>query len=267
MNHFIFCLMLACISLMASPYAAYAEKVRVYTYHKRPPYFIIDTENPNIQQQGIYVDFVKYLNAKQDEFDFELHFLPRIRLEGFLKANNLDGIVIGVNPTWFLDDKREKYLWTSAIMHDENVFLVNDKVNHKNYMSNEQFIGGRIALTRGSYHKGISELVQQGKIEVFLTSNEMQSLAMILYDRVDFTIVSTLTLGHFLKHNKSRKKLHVLAPPHYKYERMILIPKYQSVYFSKINELVQQAETDIVWRKKLEAWDELSLMQVTPCCR
>ena len=179
MNLFISYLILVGIGLTTPSYVFAAERVNIFTYDKRPPYVIEDDNSRNIQQQGIYIDFVNYLNAQQNDFDFELHFLPRVRLDGLLKSNNLDGIVIGVNPTWFSDTKREKYLWTSAIMNDKNVLLVNDKLKYNSYIKNEQFIGNRIAITRGTYHKGMSELIEQGKIDVFLTNNEMQSLAMM----------------------------------------------------------------------------------------
>lgn len=256
MYHFIFkcCLILAGICFITVSYASNAEKVSVYTYHKKPPYFIPNTENSNLHQEGIYVDFVNYLNSQQNKYVFELYFLPRIRLENLLNLSSLDGIVIGVNPNWFLDTKREKYLWTRPIMNDQNIFLVNEKRRYKNYINNEQFIGSKIALTRGSYHKGISELVKQGKVEVFFTNSDRQNLEMLVYNRVDFTIMTPLTVNHFSKYNDFKKNFHILATPHYEYERMILIPKNKADLFTSVNKIVQQAESDKLWQDKFKIW-------------
>lgn len=231
--------------------------MKVYTYHKKPPYFIPATESPSTHQQGIYVDFVNYLNSKQNDYIFELHFLPRIRLENLLNINSLDGIVIGVNPNWFLDERREKYLWTSAIMKDKNVFFANEKRRYTDYVKNEQFVGSKIALTRGSYHKGISELIKQGEIEVSLTNSDMQNLEMLVYNRVDVTIMSPLTIHYFIKYDGFQKNFHVLSTPHYEYERMFLIPKNKADLYTGVNKIVQQAKSDRLWQNKFKIWNDI----------
>jgi polar amino acid transport system substrate-binding protein len=250
------CLILAGLCFITPSYASNAEQVKVYTYHEKPPYFMPATENSSSNYQGIYADFVDYLNAKQSEYVFELSFLPRIRLENLLTKNSLDGIVIGVNPRWFADTKREKYLWTNAIMKDKNVFLVNEKNSYTNYIKNEQFIGSKMALARGGYHKGITELINQGKIKVSLTNTDIQNLEMLVYNRVDVTIMSPLTVGYILKNNDFKKNFRILAEPHEQYERMILIPKNQAAIFPTLSKIVQQSESDKLWKDKFKIWSD-----------
>lgn len=229
------------------------EIVKVYTYHEKPPYFIHSVDKTDSKQSGIYYDFIDYLNSQQRNLSFELHFLPRVRLESQLNADKLDGIIIGVNPLWFADKNRSKYLWTTAIMNDQDVFLVNSDSNITSSHT-EDFIGLTLALARGSYYKGISELIEQGEIQLAATNSAQQNLEMLSYNRADATIMSQLTVNYFLNKTYSKKDFRVLATPHDKFERMILIPKNKAVIYPELSKIVQRAQFDNLWQGQLEKW-------------
>ena len=94
------------------------ERVNVYSYHLMPPY-MVDEQS----KSGLYYDFIKMLNEYSDNYTFNLIYIPRKRLDYLLKQNALTGAVIGVNPKWFRDNNRVKYLWTDPIMSDKDVFV------------------------------------------------------------------------------------------------------------------------------------------------
>ena len=52
-----------------------------------------------------------------------VRFVPRKRINRLLAAGKLDGMVLGVNPNWFGDPQKQKYLWSSPIMYDTDEFV------------------------------------------------------------------------------------------------------------------------------------------------
>jgi polar amino acid transport system substrate-binding protein len=68
-----------------------------------PPYILPD-------QTGLYGAYLNLLSERLPENDFTLTFLPRGRINWLLENEDLDGIVIGVNPLWFNDSEQKKHI-------------------------------------------------------------------------------------------------------------------------------------------------------------
>jgi polar amino acid transport system substrate-binding protein len=232
------------------------NKVKVYTYHDKPPYFMHSNKNNQpvgTSEAGIFLDFVNYLNTQQNNNWYELHFMPRLRLENLLNDGELDGIIIGVNPLWFKDKEQKKFLWTSAIMNDRDIFLVNDE-SSINFNKPEEFIGLTFVLARGSYYKGITELAKQEKIKMSVTNSAQQNLDMLSHHRADVTIMSELTANYFFNNQYPRDQFRILTTPHDIFERMILIPSSQKHLHQELSTIVKTAASDKAWQDKLEQW-------------
>ena len=208
-------LVVLCLTLGSSCIAFSKETLKVYTYHNKPPYF--DSQHP--QKAGIYQNLLDQLNSNQQQFQLELRYLPRKRLNYALEKNKLDGIIIGVNPIWFQDTKREKYLWSVPFMSDRDIFVTSGKLE-KN--SAPDFSGLRFSLTRGNYYKGISEEVNAGRIELIESQSALQSIQMLSHERADISILSQATADYY---QVEKLGLDILKEPHARFERHILFPK------------------------------------------
>ncbi len=80
---------------LAAAWPARAERVTVYTNATFAP-LVIDGNT------GLYPEMVAYLNRlKLDDCDFALETMPRKRLQAELDKGTLDGIVIGMTPSWW----------------------------------------------------------------------------------------------------------------------------------------------------------------------
>ncbi|HCM05281.1 MAG TPA: hypothetical protein DIC30_04655 [Oceanospirillales bacterium] len=250
-------LLVTSLSLIAhNAHTNNSNKVKVYTYHEKPPYFMHAKKGNQpygVSETGIYHDFVEYLNTQQQNHKYELHFMPRLRLEKLLNNKELDGIIIGVNPLWFKDKEQKKFLWTSSIMNDRDIFLVNSESNI-NFSKTEEFIGFTFVLARGSYYKGITELAKQEKIKMSVTSNAQQNLDMLSHHRADVTIMSELTANYFFNKEYPREKFRILSTPHDTFERMILIPRSQQHLHEELRILVKKSASDNAWQDTLEQW-------------
>jgi polar amino acid transport system substrate-binding protein len=199
------------------------KTINVYTYHDKPPYVIYDTSINDIQA-GIYLELIQHLNKLSDKQHYQLIYMPRIRLELLLQDKELNGIIIGVNPLWFGDKDKQRYLWSESFMTDKDVFLVNAKSTFK-FEQDSSLSGLTIALERGGYYKGITEMIKQDKITLSATNNSQQNLNMLAYNRANITIMSQLTANYFFNHGYKKSDFRILPQPHDTFQRYILIPK------------------------------------------
>ena len=243
------------LSAIFSHGALSQERFTLYTYHNKPPYFFgsIPAGREKYATIGIYRAFAAYLNKRLQEIEVEVEFSPRIRLEGHLTDGQLNGAIIGVNPLWFKDKERSRYLWSSPFMKDEDVIVVHAGDAFP-YTHPRDLEGKSLVLPRGLYFWGVTERIKQGKILVFETNSEAQNLAMVEFGRADATIISVLSAQYFFKQRISHGLLEVLKTPHDQFERMILFPISQRRQFEIINKHIKNALQDDVWLKELEKY-------------
>ncbi len=255
-SRFIYSSLLFLFAIASQLSFATEEIIKVYTYHDKPPYVIFGQESNTIQA-GIYLELVNHLNANSsannDGLRYELSFLPRVRLESQLKTQQLDGIVIGVNPLWFGDSTKQKYLWSNTFMDDKDIFLVNSDSTIE-FQQASDLKGLTIALGRGTYYKGISELIKQGKIKAASTNSSQQNLDMLAYQRADITIMSELTANYFFNNGYPRSSFKILAKPHDTFQRSLLIPKSQSHLLVFINRALNKLNLNSDWLVEYDDW-------------
>lgn len=264
------CLPLLLIFNTSPSYAGQPEPrpLTVFTYHDKPPYFSHyryhrdsvghPTEIEHLDlAEGLYPAFVELLNQSQRQWKLTLKYLPRKRLQLQLDQNRLNGAVIGVNPLWFADKNQDKHLWTEHFMNDQDVIAVRGDSKIK-YRALEDLQGLRFAVPRGWYFVGISEMIDQNRIQRFETSSDIQNLKLIVQGRVDATVVSFPTLLYFQAHMLPPNALKSLPKPHSQYQRRLLFPRTHSKAFLELSEPILEAVNSKAWRKVLELKGVLS---------
>jgi len=236
-------------------YAHGAQAFPFYTYHKKPPYTFIGQARPanNSKQKSLYQAYVDYLNAQQDELYIKLKFLPRLRLESQLRAGELDGAIIGVNPLWFNDKEEIDYLWSAAFMQDQDVIVVRAGGAFP-YAKPVDLVGRLLALPRGGYFWGVSELIVAGKIQVFETNTERQNLEMLALGRVHATIMSILSARYFFRHELKGSKFEILNIPHDRFTRRVLFPQYLEARYQRLATIIKKSINDPLWLEELASW-------------
>jgi len=236
--------------LLFSLKAIAAEKINVdvYVYHLKPPFIVSNTN-----RLGLYFDFSSYLNSKTDKYHFETIFVPRKRIETMLKSEKLNGILLGVNPTWFKDKAETKYLWTSNIYHDQDEFvsLVESPVE---FTGADSLTGKILGGIRGFYYFGLEEKVKQNKIIRFDTIGEYELLQMLMLKRVDVGIVSRSTLEYLMKAKGWQGKFYLSKQPHDKYERRVLVPHNKKDIYDEIMPIISSLPDDPFWKLILKQY-------------
>lgn len=208
------------------------EQVNIYFYHDKPP-LVVDKE----KGLGQYFEIVNCLNSHSADYHFKPAYVPKPRIEHMISINSFNALVIGVHPNWFKDRQREKYLWSSAVLTDQDEFV---SLTSKpfDFINKNSFDGKRVGGVRGFFYKGINESIQQKSLTRVDTINEKALLYMLLTQRIDFAIVSRSTLIYYNQNRDFTNKFHLSTVPHDSFTRHIMLPKKRTKLLNQINALI-----------------------------
>ncbi len=236
------------LGMLAGAPPARADVVNVYTSANFAPLMLGDG-------RGVYPDLVAYLNRqKLGSTTFQLHFLPRKRLQVRLENNTLDGIVIGMMPEWFDDTAQKKYLWTQPFASDRFTMVapINSKFDPDRPAT---LAGASIGTTLGYVYPGLDDWFDRtGVIRNDGISDE-KNIEKLLLGRVDCVLVAESMARYFIKANKLGQRLHLLPMPVRPNERRFLVPHSQAAAFAKIAPVVRKLQDDPAWKKIMSAYE------------
>lgn len=238
---------LAGLALLSACGSGLAAEIKLYAYHLKPPY-IIDAEKGS----GLYFEMARRLNQLQTGHRFKTVYLPRKRLESLLEQEQLDGLVLGVNPHWFNDASQHRFGWTHGWIKDRDI-VISRSEQPVVYSRPESLIGKRVGLSLGYYYFGVNELAERGQLQRDNSANESVTLEKLIMGRVDAMIITQRTLNHLYKqHPEYVGKLYIAAVPHDSYERMILVPKAQQALVPMLNQSLDKLADDPQWQALLK---------------
>ena len=219
------------------------ETIKVYSYHLKPP-LILDQATG----RGLYNDMLSYLN-KSSSYRFELHYLPRRRLDLLVNSGSLDGLVIGVNPAWFNDKSEQKFLWSLPVMNDIDE-VVSSKERPFEYNGPLSMSGMRIGLVLGYYYFGVNELIAEGKAQRDDASSEEHSFRKLMAGRIDAAIISRSNYDYEMKnHPELRGQFYISKKPHDQYSRHIMMPLNMGKVHAQIKAILKNSANDPIWQK------------------
>ena len=144
------------------------QVIQVWSYHNFPP-FVVDLE----ERQGLTFDLARAMEELSDgRYRFEVAILPRPEINQRLAKGTL-GIVLWVNPVWFADRERIKFLWTRAIMTDGSG-VISPRRKPVRYNGPASIIGLHLIGVKGHRYAGADELVAQGVVRRTDLASELE---------------------------------------------------------------------------------------------
>lgn len=222
----------------------------MYFYHDKPP-LIIDQS----KSIGLYYDVIEYLNNNNKQYFFRAIYVPKRRINVMIDNGSIDGLILGVAPAWFKDKEETKFLWSNAILADQDEFvsLASAPFEYANLsLSKSRVVLGGV---RGFYYHGIDADIAAGKITRVDTINEKALLGMLLNQRIDVAIISQSTFN-FITHNENNSHaFHLSSTAHDTFQRKIMIPKQRAVLKKTINAIISQMHKDEQWLKTLKTYN------------
>ena len=159
----IFIKLLIVLAALILPAAAAAntsvKTVYLYTYHNKPP-FIVDLK----KRTGLFFDLAEYLSQQDSQIQYRTEYIPRKRLDRLIETESLDAVVIGVNPVWFNDISKKRFLWLPSIYTDRDDFVSLSSTPF-DFEGPKSFVDKRVVGVAGNYYFGINEAVEKGVLQ------------------------------------------------------------------------------------------------------
>ncbi|MEJ6476855.1 transporter substrate-binding domain-containing protein [Pseudoalteromonas piscicida] len=226
--------LLASYLLFAATFSVLATDTQVlYVYHNKPPYIT------NLEaSQGLYFDIAALINAHHSDITVEVRFVPRKRLDKLLEKKDFKGFVFGVNPAWFDDKKKQKYLWSSPLIFDTDEFISHVDQPFE-YYHPSSLSGNYIGTMAGYYYRHLEQAKEYSNIRRVDVNSEQALLEMVIKKRVNIAIVSRSTTEYLSAKHGWRDKLHFSQTPHETYYRAVLAPKKLQAEFDSLEKVLE----------------------------
>jgi len=235
------------------PLMAAEKQHTALTYYNFAPFIIGDKE-------GMAFDFIELLNKEaKGNYQFHLKYLPRKRINQHL-AKGDDAIVILVNPAWFKDSPKTKYLWSPTIL-SERIEVISrignppDKPKMKNlpvkinYTGVESLAGLRFGGLSGRVYKGLTDAFQRGIIPREDVDDIESNLFKLLKGRIDFGITGGSFLGYLVKKHRLENQFYLSPQPFGEFTRHFLLTKSLTEEHAFLTQLVLGLPNNLEWQK------------------
>lgn len=230
------------LALFSLPLSA-IEPVIIFTYHIHPP-FIVSPGN------GLTFDLADYLTEKSHgRYQFEVAPMSRPRLDTKL-TQSIAGIVPWVDPSWFKDRDRTKFLWTEAHLMRDTTVIVSAKGKSVTYQGPESLEGLRFGGIRGHVYAGIDAAVgKRGPARRVDSDSHTESFQKLLNGLIDVTLLPGSSASYFIKRNDAAAQVFISPEPHSHTVRRVLVLNKRQDVLELVQSVLAQSQDDPAWAK------------------
>jgi len=114
-------------------------------------------------------------------------------------------------------------------------------------------VGKTLALHRGYYFWGVTEQASAGNINVLETASDIQNLKLVLFGRVDATIMSSLTLKFYQDTSLPKHQLIALAEPHDRFTRHQMLSQQSARAYAQLAPTIEAVSKSQAWKNNWPA--------------
>jgi len=243
-NIFVRMVLLSALLLTGS---AWAEVVKVYTSANFAPLLLADG-------RGIYPDLVVWLNQQKiGQFTFELHYLPRKRLQVKLEDGSLDGIVIGMMPEWLGDAAQKKYLWTLPFDTDQFA-LVSLAAQPIDPARPASLRGQSVGVTMGYVYPGLDQWMAHAGLQPSGGVSDENNIEKLLRGRIACVVVAESMARYFMRTHHLEQRLRLYPLPARPTERRFLVQHRDAAIHAQLAPAIRKLRDDPAWQQALQAY-------------
>lgn len=221
----------------------WGETVRLYNYHQHPPFM-------TAPQQGLTWALADYLNKKLGEPLFEVWTVNRYRLQLEMDQPDFKGVVAWVNPAWFGDEGRRRYLWSLPMMRDTNE-LISSRDHPIDYRGPDSIKGLTFGGIIGYHFAAVDGLVASGQMKRSDAKLAKTNLDLLLRHRIDITMVPGSALNWFILRPEYHDKLYVSPFPLFSYTRHLLLSPNLETLHRRLIPIIDAMDTDPIWHQTM----------------
>ncbi|MBT4888624.1 MAG: transporter substrate-binding domain-containing protein [Rhodospirillales bacterium] len=243
-QHIMLVILIFAFSLLSTLESSYAEdpveevKVGAYIF---PPFFNAEGNS------GLTVDFINWLNTRQEKYHFSISNIPAKRRYQLLEASYIHMILFEA-PEWGWNDSGVEFIETKEIMQGGEVIVAKSTEGRtQDYF--KSISDKSIALIPG-YHYGFADFNAdpdwlRENFNVVFNSTHDSLIELILRDRVDVALIAQSFLNQYLaKHPDEKAQLLISEKLDQIYHLKALVGKASPISANEINDILDLASHD-----------------------
>lgn len=240
---------LMCLGLPAGA----AQEVQLLTYYTSLPY-AVDGVAP---ADSYTVRLAQWLSQEsQGRYLFVPRQVPKKRLLKMLDNPSWNGVVAWANPLWFEDAQRQRFLWSSSVMHDRDlrVSRLADKVL---FSQGQPLRQARFGGISGHFYPSLDALFASGLLRREDAQNELSSVLKLKHKRVDVILLQASSLAHIRAEVPDFDRwAYVDQQPQAEFERFLFTSQRDPQLMEFINQTLPTLAQDPAWLEVLRPGEQ-----------
>lgn len=235
---------LLCYSIVTSA----AQVIEMISPYDSPP-FVVDQK----KEQGLVYELAALLTVRsQGKYQFKVIVVPRARLQKMLLRSGIYVVPL-VSPKWFGDESEKKYLWTSALMEDENLVL-SPRKRALEYENSASLQGKRTSIVLGHMVEPLQQLEKGGTVQTESTQSVNNGLRMLARGRIDFMVMGRMVAIYLIKDLGLQDEIYISDKSLERFDRKILVsPQSQKDLHKWLEGEIQRLRRSGQWKKYFRA--------------
>lgn len=179
---------LMCLGLPASA----AQEIQLLTYYNVLPY-AVDGVAP---ADSYTVRLAQWLSQQSaGRYQFVPRQVPKKRLLYMMTKPNWLGVVAWVNPLWVEDAQRQRYLWSSSLMHDHDL-RVSRQADKVVFAQGRPLQSARFGGISGHFYSSLEAQFKTGLLTREDAQNELSNVLKLQHKRVDVILLQASSLAY-----------------------------------------------------------------------
>jgi ABC-type amino acid transport substrate-binding protein len=238
------------VNLYSAP--SLAQTFNVYSYHIDPP-FQLESDRVDLT-----ADFITRLNQWQNKHVFKLQLISRPDLNQKL-IDNEPYLILWANPLWF-KSKDKHVMATEHIFWDADVW-VSHRSRPVKYTQPSDLIGKHIGARRGYYYHGVTQLINNHKIQATRQVNDKLNADMLMKKKIDAFVMSRSSYLYWEARKKNTSDFYVSISPHDAYQRRILVSQSNQHLIPLLNSFISETKNNADWKQRMGEFGVNSLVE------
>lgn len=225
--------------------------IPVYSYHTDPPFYIPD------QPIDLTRAWVAKFNRHHKNIQLNLIQITRPKLNSIVKSGK-PYLILWANAIWFkrLD---ANIVETDSIFWDADIW-VSKPSKALRYAEPKDVIGKIFGGRKGYFYKGLSELIQTGKVTRIDKDTDHDNYDALKAGKIDAFVMSRSSLLYWFSTGIEPRDLYIAGSPHDAYTRHVLASADLAHIVNTLNQYIHGLRSDSGWQKRLSMWGVAKLL-------
>jgi hypothetical protein len=233
--------------------ASAAQEIQLLTHYTALPY-AVDGVAP---ADSYTVRLAQWLSLQSaGRYHFVPRQVPKKRLLYMMTKPNWLGVVAWTNPLWVEDAQRQRYLWSSSLMHDSDL-RVSRQADKVLFAQGRPLHAARFGGISGNFYPSLEAQFKAGLLTREDAQNELSNMLKLQHKRVDIVLLQASSLAYMRAEVPDFDRWAYVDPqPQAEFERFLFTSRSHPELMAFINQALPKLAQDPSWVELLNPGEQ-----------